>query len=265
MSNRDISLQLFNQAIEMKRKKCFDDALRLYVESVRIYPDDPNWMEVFDAMGKVFYLKENAFAAVKCYTIYNRLCALKTPLILQDYQAMLRHDSEAKGRLVEAFYNLAIHWGWSHAKAQITEDFYFLNSANELIYCDSLLGRHPHSALSVKQQIIYDQYQSGCRNIGFQLIFTDFQKMIDTPTLAKTECQHYIDQILDVVKTLPDTNGITSSSTVNNVHVNNVSENSTYVKHTNNVERYNLENLPYDSLGFNSTEEMDDYFEDLDE
>lgn len=265
MSDPDRSLQLFNLASDMKRNGSFDEALKLYVESVRVYPDAPNWMEAFNAMGKVFYLKMNFAAAVKCYTVYNRLCVLKTPLILQDYQAMLRNDNEAKKRLLEAFYDLATHWGWSHAQEQIGKEFYSLNSANELIYCDSLLGRRPYSAVSVTQQILYNQYQNGCRAIGFQLIFADFQKMLDTPTSTKTECQQYINQILDIVEALSDTNVPASSAPINDVHANNVSKSNVPTNHTNNSERYDLENLPYDSLGFDSAEEMDDYFEDLDE
>lgn len=65
MSDPDRSLQLFNLAIDMKRNGSFDEALKLYVESVRVYPDDPNWMEAFNAMGKVFYLKNELCCCCK--------------------------------------------------------------------------------------------------------------------------------------------------------------------------------------------------------
>lgn len=79
--------------------------------------------------------------------------------------------------------------------------------------------------------------------------------MIDTPASAEAEVKKYIDQIFNIVKTLLNTN--TSSS---NASVNAVVEN-----HSNRAGKSNLENLPYDSLGFSSEEEMDDFFEDINE
>lgn len=36
MTDAERSLAIFNQAVEMKRKGRFDDALRLYVESINV-------------------------------------------------------------------------------------------------------------------------------------------------------------------------------------------------------------------------------------
>lgn len=174
MTNEEESLKLFNDAVHLKRQGHFDDSLRMYVKSIQAYPDNPKGMETFYAMGKVFYLKGNATTAVKCYTVYNRLCALKTPLILQDYQNMLRNDKIAEQNIVKVFCNLALHWGWSSAKVQLSKDFYSINSENEHLYRNSLLGKNDTTFVSVSQQIIYNQYQDSCKNIGYQLIFSDF-------------------------------------------------------------------------------------------
>lgn len=107
-------------------------------------------------------------------------------------------------------------------------------------------GRRIHEA---------DGYQDSCRNIGYQLIFSDFQYMIDTPTAAQVEVKKYIDQIFNIVQTLPNTH---TSSSRTSVH--------TVVKsHSSRSGNRDLENLPYDSLGFSSAEEMDDFFEDINE
>ena len=54
MTDAERSLAIFNQAVEMKRKGRFDDALRLYVESINVYPADPNNMETFMPWGRFF-------------------------------------------------------------------------------------------------------------------------------------------------------------------------------------------------------------------
>ena len=64
MTDAERSLAIFNQAVEMKRKGRFDDALRLYVESINVYPADPNNMETFYAMGR-FLLKRRFFYSYK--------------------------------------------------------------------------------------------------------------------------------------------------------------------------------------------------------
>ena len=38
--------------------------------------------------------------AIKCYTVCSRFAVLQFPELLQDYQAMLKGDAEAKERLL---------------------------------------------------------------------------------------------------------------------------------------------------------------------
>lgn len=224
MTSEEQSLILFNKAIDLKRKGNFDDSLKMYVKSMQVYPDDPKGMEAFNAMGKVFYLEGNLANAVKCYTIYNRLCALKNPVILRDYQKMLKGSSTAENSLLDAYYNVAAHWGWSKARAELARKHVAVNK-NEQIYLNSILGRESYSSLSKEQQLVYNQYENLCRNKGYQLIFDDFQEMLDNPAKAKKELNQYIDEILDTIKQLPinDASLYRNTTTRKNSATDNVS------------------------------------------
>lgn len=224
MTSEEQSLILFNKAIDLKRKGNFNDSLKMYVKSMQVYPDDPKGMEAFNAMGKVFYLEGNLANAVKCYTIYNRLCALKNPVILRDYQKMLKGSSTAENSLLDAYYNVAAHWGWSKARAELARKHVAVNK-NEQIYLNSILGRESYSSLSKEQQLVYNQYENLCRNKGYQLIFDDFQEMLDNPAKAKKELNQYIDEILDTIKQLPinDASLYRNTTTRKNSATDNVS------------------------------------------
>lgn len=224
MTSEEQSLILFNKAIDLKRKGNFNDSLKMYVKSMQVYPDDPKGMEAFNAMGKVFYLEGNLANAVKCYTIYNRLCALKNPVILRDYQKMLKGSSTAENSLLDAYYNVAAHWSWSKARAELARKHVAVNK-NEQIYLNSILGRESYSSLSKEQQLVYNQYENLCRNKGYQLIFDDFQEMLDNPAKAKKELNQYIDEILDTIKQLPinDASLYRNTTTRKNSATDNVS------------------------------------------
>lgn len=224
MTSEEQSLILFNKAIDLKRKGNFNDSLKMYVKSMQVYPDDTKGMEAFNAMGKVFYLEGNLANAVKCYTIYNRLCALKNPVILRDYQKMLKGSSTAENSLLDAYYNVAAHWGWSKARAELARKHVAVNK-NEQIYLNSILGRESYSSLSKEQQLVYNQYENLCRNKGYQLIFDDFQEMLDNPAKAKKELNQYIDEILDTIKQLPinDASLYRNTTTRKNSATDNVS------------------------------------------
>lgn len=191
MSNPAQSLKLFNQALDMKRKGNLDEALKLYMASIFEYPDDPNVMDTFYAMGKVFYLNGNPLAAIRCYMVYNYLCVSKTSLILSDYEAMKDGDCIAGNRLCGSYENLANHLGWSYYEAMNAP----IAEAHQKIYRDLLMGGQKYSSLSGEQQNSYDEQEKNCKNIGYQLIFSDFQKMIDCPNKMHEEFQQDMDYI----------------------------------------------------------------------
>ena len=156
----------------------------------------------YNAMGITFYLKGDVSMAIKCYAVCSRFAALSIPEILQDYQAMLKGDTEAKDRLLARCSYLAADWGWSESKAQMDEKSQSLNGNNEQLYRDLLMGKREEDSLSNGEKLSYSQYLLECRKIGYDLIFHDFQNMIDDRDGTTEEMKQWIADIFDVVKKL---------------------------------------------------------------
>lgn len=199
MTDAERSLAIFNQAVEMKRKGRFDDALRLYVESINVYPADPNNMETFYAMGKIFYLKGDFSTAIKCYTVYNWRCVMKTMLILQDYCDMKAGDSQAQFRILDTYYNLATHWGWAKDEKGDSNQ-----NKNEQIYRDLLMGGTVYSSLLPETKATYDKNDAFCRNSGYQYIFEHFENIIENPEQTTIEATRYTAEIFTIIARLPN-------------------------------------------------------------
>lgn len=267
MTDEERSLAIFNQAIDMKRKGRFDAALKMYVESMRAYPEYSSNMDTFYAIGKVFYLKGDVSTAIKCYAVYNWRCVLKTMLILQDYCDMMAGDSQAQFRILDAYYNLATHWGWGKAEKGDSNQ-----NKNEQIYRDLLMGGTAYSSLSLETKAAYDKYDALCRNRGYQYIFEHFENMIENPEQTHAESIRYTAEIFTIIERLPTQgNGVAKE----NISILNNGENNGYESYApiNRVHRGNhgvtedyysdLINLPYDSLGFDSEQDMDDFFDGI--
>lgn len=199
MTDEERSLAIFNQAADMKRKGRFDAALKLYVESMRAHPEYSSNMDTFYAMGKVFYLKGDAATAIKCYAVYNWRCVVKTMLILQDYCDMMAGDSQAQFRILDAYYNLATHWGWGKAEKVDSNQH-----KNEQIYRDLLMGGTAYSSLSPETKAAYDKYDELCRNRGYQYIFEHFENMIENPEQTHEESKRYTAEIFTIIERLPN-------------------------------------------------------------
>lgn len=195
------SLELFDRATEELYKGAFDEALKLY--AISMHDEDVyGSMKGYCAMGITFYLKDNISMAIKCYTACSRFAALKFPELLQDYQAMLSDDSDAKERLFTRCFYLAADWGWSASKMRMAEKGDFPNGMNEQIYRDILMGRRSEDSLSKSDKLQYGQYMLECRQIGYDFIFADFQKVIADRDGAVAELKVYIDEIIDEVKNI---------------------------------------------------------------
>lgn len=106
MSNRQLGLELFNQAVAKKREGKFIEAIKLQQQSIAACLDDPELPQNYYSMGKTFYLAGDYYSCLACYEVYNGLCVLKNPPIIEDYKKTLAGDSFAKQMLLGSFYNL---------------------------------------------------------------------------------------------------------------------------------------------------------------
>ena len=201
MESSDRNLKLYEEATEKLCAGDFDEALKLYALSMHD-EDVYGSMKGYNAMGITFYLKGDVSMAIKCYAVCSRFAALSIPEILQDYQAMLKGDTEAKDRLLARCSYLAADWGWSESKAQMDEKSQSLNGNNEQLYRDLLMGKREEDSLSNGEKLSYSQYLLECRKIGYDLIFLDFQNMIDDRDGTTEEMKQWIADIFDVVKKL---------------------------------------------------------------
>lgn len=199
MESSDRNLKLYEEATEKLCAGDFDEALKLYALSMHD-EDVYGSMKGYNAMGITFYLKGDVSMAIKCYAVCSRFAALSIPEILQDYQAMLKGDTEAKDRLLARCSYLAADWGWSESKAQMDEKSQSLNGNNEQLYRDLLMGKREEDSLSNGEKLSYSQYLLECRKIGYDLIFHDFQNMIDDRDGTTEEMKQWIADIFDVVK-----------------------------------------------------------------
>lgn len=239
MSNPQQSLLLFNQAIEMKRKGYFNEAIKLYVESVLAYPEDPKGMEAFYAMGKVFYLKDNPSAAIKCYIIYNRLCVAKSSQILEDFVSMEKGDSNASFQLYDAYYNLANHLGWTYHKKN--GDTHIQD--NEKIYRDSLLAKDTYFSLPKEKKESYDEQEKHCIGEGYQLIFNDFKHILSNPKQANAELSQYIDDITLLARNASTGNEPQTTNAQIQTHNEHINRNSAIPKSDNDSTAQSLKEL----------------------
>lgn len=170
MSDPELSLTLFNKAVEMKRAGRFEEAVRLQVESIKAYPDDPEIMEAYYSLGKIYYLAGNFRKSRQCYIVYLRLCEIKNPPILHDYRSMQNGDSYAKERLMGSFYNIAHHLG----RADLDYNYGTRSdSFNEReIYRKSLMG------VQCQSTDRYGAYVNQAVKHGYDIVFKEFNAMM---------------------------------------------------------------------------------------
>ena len=64
------------------------------------------------------------------------------------------------------------------------------------------MGKREEDSLSNSEKLPYSQYLLECRKIGYDLIFYDFQNMIDDRDGTTAEMKQWIADIFDVVKKL---------------------------------------------------------------
>ena len=156
--NPNLSRQLFDEALDLKRNGNFKKSIQKYKESIRAYPDDSELNGVFYALGKVLYLDyqfEDSFKAYQCYFYFSIV-----PPMLADFKSALGNlthddrvdtlfrgiinniDTQLAGQpiaqLVSFFSNPCVHFG--HSLLDSTEG----RSAPEVIsaYRLSMIGKN---------------------------------------------------------------------------------------------------------------------------
>lgn len=261
MIDPERSSDLLQKADRKLRVGYFDEALKLYAASME-GGDVFEFRDIFESMGMTFYLKGDLPMAVKCYTVYNRLSVLESSEMLEDYQKMLRNKARAKDSLLESCCYLASSWGWIEARRRMDENHYFLNENNEQIHRELLVRNIEYRSLSKGEQVMYEQYVTFCKGIGYKLIFDDFQKMIDDWDGTLTETKQYIREIFDAVKRIfiaGDTDYFYKKCEKKAPPIKRRYTGSSSVSE----EYYDLINLSYDSLGFDSEQDMEDFFDGI--
>ncbi len=189
-SNPTLSLSLFKQAVEKKREGNFAEAIHLQKQSIAAYPDDPDIMQNYYALGKTFYLAKNYGASVECYKVYNGMCVLKNNQILRDYQLMRLGDERAKLNLILSFRNLA------HNVGQVYRVSMAPRNMVEWYRCE-LMGKDPEAVPSLAgRSVDYEAFDAECINAGFDVIFSWFHDFLDDYESANREILKLSESVL---------------------------------------------------------------------
>lgn len=215
MSNPQLSLKLFNEAVEMKRQGKYLQSIELQKQSMRAYPDDPNVMSNFYAIGKVYYLAGNYDMSIVSYRVYANLCAIKNPAILQDYSCISNYTNNlakklftpeeildqmqnyniVKQRFHGSFRNLAHNLG--HTLIDRRE--LFLHRKEILWYEYELRGKDPEQEdykLSGYRDK-YEQYDEKCIQAGFEAIYHIYNTFLKDGRNAEQITINLMNSIVD--------------------------------------------------------------------
>ena len=185
MSNPQKSLELFNQAVAMKRAGRFAESIRLQKQSILEYPEDPELPNNYYSMGKTYYLMGEYDLSIACYKVYNGLCVMMSPAILADYRKALSRDSAALQRLSMSFRNLAHNLGHS-----LNDPKMLSSKRNEIRwYTLELMGRRPAEVEPnlARYEESYWKYDDECADIGFNVLEYLWQIFLKNQSAAENE------------------------------------------------------------------------------
>ena len=186
MSNEELSTQLFNQSVAMRREGRYEEAIKLQKQSITVYPEDPEIASNFYSMGKIYYMMKEYEKSLIAYKVYNNLCVEKNPSIIRDYNAMLRYgDNLAQQKLLSSFRNLAHNVG----HCVLDKDFQVKYSKEIMWYRYLLMGKKPEQYMNNADKIgkDYEKYDESCMEKGFSVIFGWFGELENiTDIKAKT-------------------------------------------------------------------------------
>lgn len=208
----ELSLQYFNEAKRLRHQGNFKRSIEMLKNSILVYQKDPDLPMNFYSLGKTYYLDSNFNLSLKCYEIYSNICALRTPEIISDYNAMNQRNmrDRREGEDVES-YIISQMFGGTDASIKFNSSFNNLaHNVGHAIedpknisrfykeirwYKFLLMGENPQSKLPGVQQA-YDKYDEEiCTPSGFKKIYS----WMDNFSAGRDMNKYTIDMINDVL------------------------------------------------------------------
>lgn len=186
----ELSLRYFNEAKQLRYQGNFTTAIALQKQSILVYQDDPDLPTNFYSLGKTYYLNGDYNWSLKSYEVYNNLCVIKNPIILDDFIAFT-NSNVAKERFLASFTNLAHNTGHSLEDPKNVYKF----SQEILWYKNELMGK---SSANTSRMVYesYQKYDEDCTLKGFNLIFTWMDKFLKNRNIRQ-DTINLIDSILN--------------------------------------------------------------------
>lgn len=176
MSNKELSLQLFNQGLEAKRQGRFAESVRLQQESIRAYPEDPDLPQNFYSMGKTLYLAGKYNSAVVCYAVYNTLTVFRNPALLAAWKKARQGDRAAENALYKEFYIVAKHIG--HASMDPEDGGKHTRAIS--FYQAELMGKHPERDPQMSKDLdAVIAYEGATVQNGMEVVVEGLQELAD--------------------------------------------------------------------------------------
>ena len=166
----ELSLRYFNEAKQLRYQGNFTAAIALQKQSILVYQKDPELPTNFYSLGKTYYLNGDYDLSLKSYEVYNNLCVIRAPMILEDYSMFTRSNS-AKERFLSSFANLAHNTGHSLEDPKNAYKF----SQEILWYKNELMGKGSANTSRLVYEA-YQKYDEECTLKGFSLIFSWMDK-----------------------------------------------------------------------------------------
>lgn len=168
----ELSLRYFNEAKQLRYQGNFSAAIELQKQSILVYQSDPDLPTNFYSLGKTYYLYGDYNLSLKSYEVYNNLCVIRTPMILDDY-SMITSSNFAKERFLASFTNLAHNTGHSLEDPKNAYKF----SQEILWYKNELMGKGSANTSRMVHES-YQKYDEECSLKGFRLIFDWMDKFL---------------------------------------------------------------------------------------
>ena len=179
----ELSMQYFNEGKKARHQGDFKRAIEMFKNSILVYQADPDMPTNFYSLGKTYYLDNNTKMSLACYEVYNNLCTLINPPILNDYRRINKNltvasfigrfididtdiggtNNEAGGRFFTSFRNLAHNIG--HAIDDPKNTYKHSHDIN--FYRSQLLGQNSDIPTSS-----YERYDAECTLTGFNQIYS---------------------------------------------------------------------------------------------
>ena len=186
----ELSLKYFNEAKQLRYQGNFSAAISLQKQSILLYQSDPELPVNFYSLGKTYYLNGDYNLSLQSYEIYNNLCVIKNPMILDDYSMFTRSNS-AKERFLASFANLAHNTGHSLEDSKNIYKF----SQEILWYKNELMGKSSANTSRLVYEA-YQKYDEDCTVKGFSLIFAWMDKFLSNRNIRQ-DTINLIDSILN--------------------------------------------------------------------